>query len=106
MYPVALDDKVEDVARMWSPEEDGLYVGDPPGYPQWKWALVEQRLFRHSRRKWFRSDGSVAVLPDPLSSYISRNVLDTRPRPIPQYVQVILSFRPWVDWWWRQWCHL
>ena len=87
-FLVALHEKVEDVTRMWSPEEDGLYVGEPPPYPQRKWMVAEQRLLLHSGRKWFRSDGSVAVLANPLSPYVNRNLLDTNPHATPQYVQV------------------
>ena len=32
--------------------------------------------FNFFSRKWFRPDGSLAVLANPLHSYVSRNILD------------------------------
>ena len=37
--------------------------------------LLERRLVTTSHRKWFRSDGSVAVLSDPVRPYLIRNVI-------------------------------
>ena len=72
---VAIEEKIDDLSKLWSPEEDGLYVGVPSKCPPTKWSAFERRLLAASRAKWFRSDGSVAVLPDPLRAYLVRNVI-------------------------------
>ncbi|KAI9557976.1 hypothetical protein GHT06_014729 [Daphnia sinensis] len=95
--PVNLDEKVDDVTQLWSPEEDGLYVGSPPKCCRRRWRLLERRLVmsqpqqeqqqpashrlagpptaKTTKAKWFRSDATLAVLPDPLRPYLIRNIV-------------------------------
>nr|CAH0107288.1 unnamed protein product [Daphnia galeata] len=82
--PVSLDEKLDDVTQLWSPEEDGLYVGSPPKCSRRRWRILERRLVmtttttqqqQTTKTKWFRSDGSLAVLPDPLRPYLIRNII-------------------------------
>ncbi|XP_057380224.1 coiled-coil and C2 domain-containing protein 2A-like [Daphnia carinata] len=97
--PVSLDEKVEDVTQLWSPEEDGLYVGSPPKCCRRRWRLLERRLVmsqpqqeqqqpashgppeagrptaKTRKTKWFHSDATLAVLPDPLRPYLIRNII-------------------------------
>lgn len=90
--PVSLEEKMEDVTQLWSPEEDGLYVGHPPKCARRRWQILERRLVTHAadkaiKTKWFRTDGTVSVQPDPLRPYLVRNIIPTRePRPVYQTV--------------------
>lgn len=85
---MSLEEKLEDVTELWSPEEDGLYVGQPPKCARHRWRILERRLVTHAadktiKTKWFRTDGTVAVLPDPLRPYLVRNIISTmEPRPV------------------------
>ena len=81
---MSLDEKLDDVTQLWSPEEDGLYVGSPPKCSRRRWRILERRLVmtttttqqqQTTKTKWFRSDGSLAVLPDPLRPYLIRNII-------------------------------
>ena len=45
-----MDDKLIDSASAWSPEEDGIYVGDRPNYNSRQWNVIEQRLHLHSEK--------------------------------------------------------
>ena len=84
--PVDLEDKLDDVTQLWSPEEDGLYVGCPPKCSKRRWRILERRLVTQTagdksiKTKWFRTDGTVAVLPDPLRPYLVRNIIPPAPQ--------------------------
>lgn len=92
--PVSLEDKLDDVTLLWSPEEDGLHVGSPPKCPERRWRMLERRLVtqtgadKNIKTKWFRSDGTVAVLPDPLRPYLVRNIIPSAQDLRPVYLPV------------------
>ena len=77
--PVTMEEKGLESACIWSPEEDGLYVGSRPEHSGGLagWNRFERRLLMESPpSRWFsKGDGSVAVLADPLRPYHIRNVV-------------------------------
>jgi hypothetical protein len=100
---VSLDEKLDDVTQLWSPEEDGLYVGSPPKCSRRRWEILERRLVttttsqqqqqqqqQTTKTKWFRSDGSLAVLPDPLRPYLIRNIIPVLDSPADQFRPIYL----------------
>lgn len=93
---VSLDEKIDDVMQLWSPQEDGLYVGSPPKCCRRRWRLLERRLVMaqqqpaNAKTKWFRTDATLAVLPDPLRPYLIRNIIPHPSIPFhPIYLAVI-----------------
>ena len=79
--PVTMEEKGLESACIWSPEEDGLYVGNRPEHSGGLagWTRFERRLLMPKQQqtsRWFsKGDGSAAVLDDPLRPYLIRNIV-------------------------------
>ena len=58
-------------------DDEGIYVGEPPGVNSSNWNKMEQRLIQtETGKKWFGIDGNMIVAPDPLKQISSRPMID------------------------------
>ena len=58
-------------------DDEGIYVGEPPGINEGNWNKMEQRLVQTERGKtWFGIDGNMIVAPDPLKQISSRPMIN------------------------------
>ena len=58
-------------------DDEGIYVGEPPGIIESTWNRMEQRLVQTEEgKKWFGIDGTMIVAPDPLKQISSRPMID------------------------------
>ena len=67
-------------------DDEGIYVGEPPGVNSSNWNKMEQRLVQtDSGKKWFGIDGNMIVAPDPLKQISSRPMIDFEVDPTIQH---------------------